>query len=105
MDSTIRELLNNLMIEQWNVSPIFENYYNACQPINCTYTLETNNNLIYIVTTLFGIAGGLITVLKFIVPKLVKLVRKKKQQQQQITGKIKSKMITRVKTDDQFHHF
>jgi hypothetical protein len=105
MNSTIAELLNNLMIEQWDVSPIFENYYNACHPIKCTYTLEMNNNLIYIVTTLFGIAGGLITVLKFIVPQLVKLVRKKREQQQPITGKIKSKMITQIKTDDQFHRF
>ncbi len=94
MNSTIRELLHNLMIEQWNVSPIFENYYNACHPIKCTYTLVTNNNLIYIFTTLFGIAGGLITALKFIVPKLVKLMRKKREQQQAVTGKIKSKMIS-----------
>jgi hypothetical protein len=94
MNSTIGELLNNLMIEQWNVSRIFENYYNTCHPIKCTYTLETNNNLIYIFTTLFGIAGGLITALKFIVPKLVKLMRKKREQQQAFTGKIKSKMIS-----------
>jgi hypothetical protein len=106
MDSTIGELLNNLMIEQWNVSPIFENYYNACHPIKCTYTLEMNNNLIYIITTLFGIAGGLITVLQFVVPQLVKLVRKKTQQQQQaIIGKIKLRMVIRVKIDDQFHRF
>jgi hypothetical protein len=102
-DSTIEKLVDNLMIEQWNISSSFENYYNECQPIQCTYTTKTNNDMIYIVTTLFGITGGLITVLKFIVPQLVKFVRKKRQQQQPITGKIKSKRITSVKTDDQFH--
>jgi hypothetical protein len=58
--------------------------------------------MIYIVTTLFGISGGLITVLKFIVPQLVKLVRKKKEQRQPVTGKIKSKIIISAKNDDYF---
>jgi hypothetical protein len=89
MNSTIKELVENLMIEQWNFSSNFESYYNECQPVRCTYTFETNNDVIYIATTLFGIAGGLVTVLKFIVPRLIKLVRKKKQQRQPITGKIK----------------
>jgi hypothetical protein len=52
------------------------------------------------VTTLFGIAGGLTTVLQLVIPRLVKLIRKKKEQQQPISGKIKSKIIARVKTDD-----
>ncbi len=91
INSTIKELLDNLMIEQWNVSSIFEHYYNECQPIKCIHTFETNNGIIYIVTTLFGIVGGLVTVLKFIVPWSVKLVRKRRgrQQQQPITGKFK----------------
>jgi hypothetical protein len=98
-NSTIKELLDNLMIEQWNFFSIFENYYNQCQPIKCIYTFETNNDMIYIVTTLFGIVGGLITVLKFIVPRLVKLVRKREEQQQQpIIGKIKLMIsLTRVR--------
>jgi hypothetical protein len=89
MNSTIKELVENLMIEQWNFSSNFESYYNERQPVRCTYIFETNNDVIYIATTLFGIAGGLVTVLKFIVPRLIKLVRKKKQQRQPITGKIK----------------
>jgi hypothetical protein len=87
MNATIAELLNSLMIEEWNFSSSFENYYNECQPLKCTYTLETNNDMIYIATRLFGISGGLITVLKIIIPRLIKFIRKKKQQQQTATGK------------------
>jgi hypothetical protein len=101
MNSTIKNLVDNLMIEQWNVSQIYENYYNECRPIQCTYTLETNNDIIYIVTTLFGVAGGLTTVLRLILPRLIKLMRKKKEQQQQqvTTGKLKAiiKLTGRVK--------
>jgi hypothetical protein len=69
--STIGELVENLMIEQWYAPTIFENYYNECQPIQCTFTFETNNDLIYIFTTLFGVAGGLVTVLNLVIPRLV----------------------------------
>ncbi|CAF3420766.1 unnamed protein product [Rotaria sp. Silwood1] len=78
-NSTIQELMNKLMIEQWNLSMMYESYYNACQPIQCSYSYTTRNDLIYIVTTLFGLAGGMVTILKFIVPLLVKLVRRNKR--------------------------
>ena len=86
-NTTIQELVDKLMIEQWDVSTTYEQYYNQCRPSQCSYTFETGNDVIYIVTTLFGIAGGLTTVLKFILPRLVKLVRKTRTQQQQVTGK------------------
>jgi hypothetical protein len=85
-NSTINELLNQLMIEKWNVSLTHERYFNACKPTQCTYTFETRNDIIYIVTTLFGIAGGLTTVLKLILPRVIKLIRKKKEQQRPATG-------------------
>ena len=85
--STIEELLNELMVEEWNSSIMYENYYNECQPTQCTYTHETKNNVIYIVTTLVGLIGGLITVLKLIVPRLVKIVRKKKELSRPQIGK------------------
>ena len=73
-NSTIQELAENLMIEQWYAPTIFENYYNECQPVQCTYTFETNNDLIYIFTTLFGLAGGLVTVLKLVIPRLINII-------------------------------
>jgi hypothetical protein len=71
-NSTIEDLLDQLMVEEWNSSGIYENYYSECQPSKCSYTLTTKNNVIYIATTLIGLIGGLITVLKLIVPRLVK---------------------------------
>jgi len=75
VNSTIQELLNGLMIEEWNLSIAYNNYYNACQPIVCTYTYETTNGIVYIITVLLGLVGGLITVLKFVVPRLMKFIR------------------------------
>ena len=76
-NSTIQQLLDHLMIEEWNVTHMYDRYYNACQPTECTYNVEARNAVIYVVTTLIGIIGGLTTVLQFIILSSVKLVRKK----------------------------
>jgi hypothetical protein len=76
-NSTIQEIVDQLMVEQWNRSIMYDQYYNACQPIKCAYTHQTKNSIVYIVTTLIGLLGGLVTVLKLIVPRVVMFVRKK----------------------------
>ncbi|CAF1147512.1 unnamed protein product [Adineta steineri] len=73
-NSTIEELVNQLMVEEWNPLIMYENYYNECQPSQCTYTHETKNSVIYIVTTLFGLIGGLTTALELIIPRMVKFI-------------------------------
>jgi uncharacterized protein YpmS len=70
--STIQELVNQLMVENWNLSHVYESYYKECQPKKCTYTFVTKNDAIYIVTTILGLIGGLVTVLKLLIPQLVK---------------------------------
>jgi hypothetical protein len=78
-NSTIQEVVDQLMVEQWNKSIMYDQYYNACQPIKCAYTHQTKNSIVYIVTTLIGLLGGLVTVLKLIVPRVVIFVRKKQE--------------------------
>jgi hypothetical protein len=87
-NSTIEHLLDQLMVEEWNSSIMYENYFNECEPIECTYTRQTKNSIIYIVTTITGLIGGLITVLRLIVPRLVKFARRKKETATPETGNI-----------------
>ncbi|CAF1143926.1 unnamed protein product [Adineta steineri] len=74
MNSTIEELVDKLMVEKWNNATIYDGYYNECQPSKCSYSYETKNSAIYIITTVIGLVGGLITVLKLIVPRAVRLI-------------------------------
>ncbi|CAF0987420.1 unnamed protein product [Adineta steineri] len=74
MNSTIEELVDGLMVEEWNSSTIYDGYYSECQPSKCSYSYETKNSVIYIITTLIGLVGGLIPVLKLAVPRAVRLV-------------------------------
>ncbi|CAF1391503.1 unnamed protein product [Rotaria sordida] len=72
-NSTIQELVDKLMVEQWNLSTTFESYYSACQPIKCTYSYMKKHDVIYMITTMFGLVGGLMTILKLVVPRFVKI--------------------------------
>ena len=79
VDSSISDLLTNSMIEQWIRNDSYEIYYDHCRPSACFYTLSTKTPFIVIVTTLIGLFGGLIKVLRAIVPRVVRSVRHRQQ--------------------------
>ncbi len=72
VNSTIQDLINSLMVEEWNATGNYTSYYVGCQPSECIYSYTARNGILYIVTTLIGLLGGLITVLKLLVPQVVK---------------------------------
>ncbi|CAF1341472.1 unnamed protein product [Adineta ricciae] len=80
INSAIRNLTENLMVELINLSINYENYYEKCQPIFCSYvietpsTTETRNYTIYIIGLVIGIIGGVISILHLIIPTLVTLI-------------------------------
>ena len=72
----IGDVIDNLMLEQWDTIIMYEQYYNSCQPARCMYTVTLRNDAIQIVTIAIGLVGGLVTVLKFVVPRAVRLIFK-----------------------------
>ena len=78
-NTTVGAILDELMVETWNWSAVYGKYFGACQPKECTYTMTGRNDAIYIVTTVIGLIGGLVTVLKFVVPRLVVLLMRRRE--------------------------
>jgi hypothetical protein len=76
-----------MMIERWNKTAIYYVYYQTCQPIQCLYIHETKYDMIYVITTLLSLTGGLITLLKLLIPCLVRIIRKRKVILLKVTGK------------------
>ena len=72
---TVKSLLDNLMVDRWESSVNYERHFDACAPLLCTYTLNTQATPIYIVTTIIGLFGGLNVLLKIVVPVSVRIVR------------------------------
>ena len=62
------------MIEQWNYQTSYQDYFNQCQPDECSVTYVHRGNVPYIITTMTGLIGGLTKVYLFAVPLLVKII-------------------------------
>ena len=74
-DMTIENIIDEMMIEFWNWTISHSAYYAACKPASCAYRALTKHSFSYIIATVFGFMGGLVTVLKLLVPRLVWFVR------------------------------
>lgn len=72
VESTVEELVNQLMVDAWNSTTDFERYHYICAPESCRFMYVARNDVIYVVTTLFSLIGGLMTVLKWMIPPSVK---------------------------------
>ena len=79
-NSTVGEMINELMVEQWKSNITFIKYYDECEPSQCTYSTKTNNDAIYIITAIFGLLGGLVTILRIVVPRTINYFRRERNQ-------------------------
>ena len=73
--SVIRDILNEMMIEDWKYISSYESFYNTCQALSCSYSYTGKNDLLVIISTIIGLIGGLTTILMVIVPQSTKFVR------------------------------
>ncbi|UJR12163.1 hypothetical protein I4U23_016340 [Adineta vaga] len=70
----MRTLLEEMMIIDWNFSVNYSGYYTACAPANCVYRLTERFNIIYVITTILGLFGGLNISLKILILVVVRLI-------------------------------
>ena len=70
-NTSTETIVNALFIENWSSTSLFSNYYRKCAPISCTYTFTQTGSVIFVITTLVGLFGGLTIVLRLAVFNLV----------------------------------
>lgn len=87
-DTIILNIVEALMIEQWESSINFESYFAQCQPTVCLYTFAQRFGLVNTIITIVGLAGGLSVVLRLLLPVVMALIRRKKPQQSSITRSV-----------------
>lgn len=66
-DDTLEKIMDRGLIDEWEFSSSYDDYYAACAPAICTYTLSQRLDIIYIVTTIVGTVGGLTITLRLLV--------------------------------------
>ena len=63
----IGSILDAAFIEQLDQTLSYENYFNACAPINCHYEYKERNGTLYVFTSLLALYGGLTISLRIII--------------------------------------
>ena len=89
----IKEIIEELMIEEWNDQLSFNSYFKQCNPDFCVYTYNKRGDLTYVFTTTIALIGGLTTVLKIVVPLIIAFIRRKKRPAQSIQIQVNRKFI------------
>jgi hypothetical protein len=65
--TSIESIINQLFIESWLNSSSYSSCFQECAPSVCQYSYVERNNILYILTTLLGLYGGLTVVLRLVV--------------------------------------
>ena len=80
-NTSLGDIVEALMIEQWTSTISFDSYFMQCHPAVCIYTFKQRFDLVSTAVTVIGLAGGLSVVLRITTPLAMRLLRRKKSQQ------------------------
>ncbi|CAF4128482.1 unnamed protein product, partial [Rotaria sordida] len=78
LNSTIESILNNLMIEEYKTNLSYENYFNQCQPLSCSYSYIKTHDITQTIISLISLYGGLVIITRCLAIIFVKIYQHKK---------------------------
>ena len=64
------------MVDEWLFNSSYESYFSQCNISTCTYTYVKQFDILFIITTVMGSIGGIVTVLMLITLPLVVFIRR-----------------------------
>ena len=74
-NSTVESILGRIMIEHWKSNFSHRAYFDQCKPLYCSYFVNERRTVIFVLTQVIGLLGGLTLILTLIIPKMVHYVR------------------------------
>jgi len=88
--STLNTYIESSFIENITNDEDFKSFYRECQPTKCTYTYNSRGNIVFIITTILSLIGGLFTSLKVAAPFLLQfyVIIRKKFSKKRITSSV-----------------
>ena len=76
MNASVSDLAGALFVEEWSSKVSYEKYFEGCSPDSCRYSYVDHANVLYTLTTLLGLYGGLQVVLSWFSAELVRTIRR-----------------------------
>ncbi|CAF1412535.1 unnamed protein product [Adineta ricciae] len=71
INSKVDEIVEQMFIESWSINISYENFFDQCQPKSCSYIETERYNIVYMMTILLGLYGGITVLLKLTVPLFI----------------------------------
>ena len=71
--TTLDVIVSSLLVEEWINTTDVEMHYERCKPAICTYIYTAGFETIYVITTIFGLLGGLFLILRLSTPLIIQL--------------------------------
>ncbi|CAF1532558.1 unnamed protein product [Adineta ricciae] len=75
-NTTVRDMVDQLFVEEWMVNRSYSSFYDQCSPISCSYQIQRDEYVIYTISKVLGLYGGLTISLKLIIPFIIKIIFK-----------------------------
>ncbi|UJR11723.1 hypothetical protein I4U23_015904 [Adineta vaga] len=75
-NTIVQNMADELFVEKWNAKNFYSSFYNECAPIYCSYVIEKDDYLIYTISKLLGLYGGLTIILRFTIPLIIRMIFK-----------------------------
>ncbi|CAF1412777.1 unnamed protein product [Adineta steineri] len=97
-NTPIEEIFNEMMIEEWNIFRSFASYFLKCKPLLCSVTYQKKANIIYIITVIIGLIGGINVILNLISPLIIKIIFK-------IINKLRRQRSLQNQTEEQDNNY
>ena len=73
LNTTVQKIFDGLFTERWQATSSFSSFYEQCAPLYCEYTIDGHRNILFLISRILGLYGGLTISLRFIVSSAVKL--------------------------------
>lgn len=74
VNTSIAALVDDLFVEKWSTAKNYSSYVEKCAPLLCTYSYTQPSSLLYTITVLLGLQGGLTIVLQWICPRIIRII-------------------------------
>jgi hypothetical protein len=74
MNNSVETMMKELLLEDWTKKISYDDFFQKCAPLFCTYTVEQRFDAFFVIVTMIGLYGTLNKGLRIILPVLVTLI-------------------------------
>ncbi|CAF3599747.1 unnamed protein product [Rotaria sp. Silwood1] len=74
-NTSISTIISELLVEQLETIISYENYFSSCAPTMCRYEYVKRNDILYVITSVLSLYGGLTIILRCITWNSVRIIQ------------------------------